>query len=289
MSSIRRTGSFLSRRSRPLALLHALALGIVVAACSNAQELAPLPGDREDVPPVRLDVPYVPTPDEIVARMLDMADVGPDDHLIDLGSGDGRIVIAAVRDRGARTALGVEIDPRRIAEASANARAAGVEDRVRFERANLFDTDFSNATVLTMYLLQSINLQLRPVILDTLAPGTRVVSHVFDMGDWEPDRYEWTGNVGVYLWIVPARAEGRWQLSMPDGTALALSVRQRYQRIEGEAVVAGEQVALTETGLQGNEIRFSIGADRYIGTIDGDVMNVVSAPGAAVGWSARRI
>lgn len=271
-----------------LAPLAALALAVVLSACSQAQELTPLAAESEPDAPVKLDVPYVPTPQEIVDLMLDMADVGPQDDLIDLGSGDGRIVIGAVRNRGARTAVGVEIDPRRIAEANTNARAAGVEDRVVFELGDLFEKDFSSATVLTMYLLQSINLDLRPIILDTMKPGSRVVSHVFDMGDWAPDRYEWTGTVGVYLWIVPARVAGRWQLQAPDGGRLTLSLAQRYQRFDGYAEIAAERLPLTQASLRGDEIRFALGAANYVGKVDGDTMHGLVTPGAVVGWNATR-
>jgi len=132
-----------------------------------------------------LDVPYVPTPPEVVNRMLEVAQVGPKDFVIDLGSGDGRIAIAAVKNHGARGAMGVDINPERIAEAQANAQEAGVTDKVEFREQNLFETDFSQASVLTMYLLPDVNMVLRPKILE-LAPGTRVVSHAFDMEDWKP-------------------------------------------------------------------------------------------------------
>jgi len=274
--------------ARLLAPLAALALAVVLSACSQAQELTPLPAEAELDPPVKLDVPYVPTPQEIVDLMLDMAEVGPQDYLIDLGSGDGRIVISAVRDRGARAALGVEIDPRRVAEANANARAAGVEDRAAFELGDLFEKDFSSATVLTMYLLQSINLDLRPVILDTMHPGSRVVSHVFDMGDWAPDRYEWTGTVGVHLWIVPARVAGRWHLQAPDGGTMTLSISQRYQRIDGHAETAHGRLPLSDASLRGDEIRFTLGAANYVGKVDGDVLHGLPMPGAIAGWRATR-
>ena len=160
---------------------------------------------------VELDVAYVETPPEGVAMMLELAAVGPDDYVIDLGTGDGRIAIAAAL-RGA-LAKGVDIDPQRIQQALANAAAAGVEDRTEFVVEDLFDTDLSKATVVAMYLNEEVNLRLRPTLLAELEPGTRVVSHNFGMGDWQPDRHvtflhRTGGNVflhDIYLWFVPAR------------------------------------------------------------------------------------
>jgi SAM-dependent methyltransferase len=178
-------------------LLGAAAMaGLVAAAHADATLESPRP----------LDVPFVPTPNEAVAGMLRLADVKSGDVVYDLGSGDGRIVIAAAkRSQGVR-AVGVDIDPRRIAEAEANARQAGVADRTRFIQQNLFDTDLREATVVTLYLLPSLNVRLRPKLLAELKPGTRIVSHGFDMGDWKPARTARAGNSDIYLWIVPERA-----------------------------------------------------------------------------------
>jgi len=153
------------------------------------------------------DVPFVPTPEKVVERMLDIAQVGPNDVVYDLGSGDGRIVIAAAKKHGAR-GVGIDIDPERIREARANARSAGVSSRVEFREGDLFKADLSQATVVTLYLLSSVNLQLRPKLLSELKPGTRIVSHAFDMGDWKPLRTEKVGSSTVYYWVVPA-ASGR--------------------------------------------------------------------------------
>ena len=150
------------------------------------------------------DVPFVPTPEKVVERMLEIAKVGPNDLVYDLGSGDGRIVIAAAKKHGAR-GVGIDIDPERVKEARANARSAGVSDRVEFREADLFKTDLSEATVVTLYLLSSVNLQLRPKLLSELKPGTRIVSHAFDMGDWKPLRTEKVGSSTVYYWVVPER------------------------------------------------------------------------------------
>jgi hypothetical protein len=236
-----------------------------------------------------LDVHFVPTPHEVVARMLEMADVQADDYVIDLGSGDGRIVIAAVRDRGARAGLGIDLDPQRISEARDNARHEGVDDRVTFEQGDLFQKDFSDATVLTLYLLNSLNLRLKPIILERMAPGTRVVSHAFDMGDWAPDRHDVIHGHNVYLWIVPARVAGEWRLEVPDGVDITLSLRQTFQRIDGRAMINGAAVALREAVLRGDEIRFSIGSDRYVGRVEGDIITVLPQADSVQSWRARRI
>jgi ubiquinone/menaquinone biosynthesis C-methylase UbiE len=155
-------------------------------------------------PALARDVPYVPTPEQVVERMLEVANVGPNDLVYDLGSGDGRIVIAAAKKHGAR-GVGIDIDPDRIREARANARSAGVSDRVEFREGDLFKTDLSQASVVTLYLLSSVNLQLRPKLLSELKPGTRIVSHAFDMGDWKPLKVEKVGSSTVYYWVVPER------------------------------------------------------------------------------------
>ncbi len=149
-----------------------------------------------------LDVPYVPTPQPVVDKMLEMADVKKDDYVIDLGSGDGRIPVTAAQKYGAK-AMGVDLDPQRVQEANENAKKARVTDLVEFKQGDLFETDFSKATVLTMYLLPTINMQLRPRILSELKPGTRVVSHSFDMGDWKPDRTEKVDGRTIHFWVVP--------------------------------------------------------------------------------------
>lgn len=151
-----------------------------------------------------LDVPYVPTPPEVVNRMLQMASVTKNDVLYDLGSGDGRIVITAARKYGTR-GVGIDIDPDRIQEANRNAQRANVTDRVQFRQQDLFKADFKEATVVTLYLLPSINLKLRPKLLSELKPGTRIVSHQFDMGDWKPQKTVQVGDRTIYYWVVPEK------------------------------------------------------------------------------------
>jgi SAM-dependent methyltransferase len=179
----------------PFAALAALALVPPAAA----QEAVRVP-----------DVVYVPTPEAVVEEMMDLAKVGPGDVVYDLGCGDGRLVIAAAK-RGARKAVGVDIDPERIREARENARSAGVEEKVTFIEGDLFEQDFSDATVVTLYLLPELNLRLRPKIL-ALRPGTRIVSHSFDMGDWKPDATVHVMGKTVYAWTVPA-GKGRARTS----------------------------------------------------------------------------
>lgn len=152
----------------------------------------------------KLDVPYVPTPQSVVDAMLKLAAVNKDDVVYDLGCGDGRIVITAAKNHGAR-GIGVDIDPERIKEANANAQKAGVSDRVKFIEQDLFKTDFKEASVVTLYLLPDINLKLRPKLQSELKPGTRIVSHAFDMGDWQPDKTENVEGRTIYLWTIPAK------------------------------------------------------------------------------------
>ena len=152
----------------------------------------------------RLDVPYVPTPMAVVNKMLDMANVRANDVVYDLGCGDGRIVITAAKERGAR-GVGIDIDPQRIKEANANAEAAGVTDRVKFLNQDLFTTDISEATVVTLYLLPSLNVKLIPKLKSELKPGTRIVSHAFDMGDWKPEQTLNVSGRTVYYWTIPKR------------------------------------------------------------------------------------
>lgn len=242
------------------------------------------PAHAQDAP--ELDVPYVPTPDRVVARMLEMADVKAGDNVIDLGSGDGRIAIAAVRDRGADSALGIDLDPERIEEAEANAKSAGVSDKVSFEQGDLFKKDISEATVLTMYLLPRLNMRLRPVILDTLKPGTRVVSHAFGMDDWPADRTDYVGGSYVYLWVVPAKVEGRWEVEMPDGR-FTLELQQQYQQVLGTARSGGLQNSVIGN-LEGDIFHFEVGGTPYVGKVEGDRISAITGEESTTRWSARR-
>jgi len=263
--------------------------GALLAAWLFPANAAPFEDPLPPLPPVRLDVPYVPTPHSVVRRMLEMAEVQPDDYLVDLGSGDGRIVIAAVRDWDVKSAHGIDLDPVRVREARANARVAGVEDRATFEEGDLFEKDFSAATVLTMFLLPGVNLRLLPVIQETLTPGTRVVSHAFDMGDWEPEQREMVEGNYVFLWIVPARVAGSWRVSVDDGSEFTLELYQTHQNIHGSAVMPGRVFTLEDTLLRGDQIRFSIDGQQYAGRIDGDTMQALDDGDVVKGWHARRL
>lgn len=206
------------------------------------------------------DVPYVPTPMKTVARMLEMAKVKPTDVLYDLGSGDGRIVISAVRDYGAARAVGVDINPVRIRESNENARKAGVTDKVKFHEANIFEHDFSEATVLLMYLLTEVNIKLRPRILTLLKPGTRVVTHDFDMGEWEPDDVaSMDGFRHVYLWIVPANVDGTWEVTA-GGAKYPLVLEQFFQKLSGSVRISGKAMPFRVGRLDGDNIVFEANA-----------------------------
>ena len=232
------------------------------------------------------EVPYVPTPAAVVDAMLDMAEVGPADYLIDLGSGDGRIVIAAAR-RGAQ-GLGVDIDPARVAEAVNAARFAGVEGRAVFRRQDLFAAPIREASVIAIYLLPDVNLRLRPRLLTELRPGTRIVSHAFAMGDWRPDAHREIDGRNAYLWIVPAVAGGEWTITRADGAAMLLELEQRFQQVRGTLTVEGQSLALSDAALRGDRLRFTAGGRVYAAIIDGAVMRPdPDAPGER-GWQGRR-
>lgn len=220
------------------------------------------------------DVVWVPTPYELVEKMLDLAEVTPDDYVIDLGSGDGRTVIAATK-RGAH-ALGIEYNPDMVELAKRNAEAEGVSDRAKFIEADLFESDFSEATVITMFLLNSINLKLRPILLD-LKPGTRIVSNTFTMSEWTPDKTATIHDSSAswktaLLWIVPAKVEGTWQLQEGE-----LNLTQDFQMISGTLETVGETIPIENGRLHGDQISFSVGEDQYTGrvndnTIEGSVI-----------------
>ncbi len=215
------------------------------------------------------NVPYVPTPQEVVDKMLAMARVTPNDYLIDLGSGDGRIVVTAVRKYGAR-GFGVDLNPQRIREAVENALQNGVSDRTAFYQRNLFETDLSSASVITMYLLPRVNMALRPRLLD-LRPGTRIVSHDFDMDDWKPDetvhmdvREKYgnsSGTSSIYFYIVPAKVSGlwRWQQTASGVTNdYELALEQKFQVVSGTVRVNGSTYKITDASLRGDQLAFNV-------------------------------
>ncbi len=224
---------------------------------------------REDYQPVvgqaGKDVIWVPTPDAVVERMLDMAEVKPGERVVDLGSGDGKIAIAAAR-RGAR-ARGIEYNPDLVAVSRRNARAAGVD--VAFEQGDIFQVDFTEADVVTLYLLPSLNEKLRPILL-AMKPGTRVTSHQFTMGGWQPDRTDELAGREAHLWIVPAKVAGTWTVRVPDEPPLQVVLQQQFQKLEGHALVGGASVPVELPRIRGAAIRFDVpaqgGTRRFEGT-----------------------
>jgi hypothetical protein len=216
---------------------------------------------------------------DVVRAMLDLAGVGRDDLVVDLGSGDGRIPITAAREKGAR-GLGIEIDPQRIRQSIRSASEAGVAERVEFRQQDLFVTRLNDVTVLTLYLLPEINLQLRPKILSQMRPGTRVVSNTWDMGDWRPDQRREIGGATIFLWVVPAQVEGRWRLTRGE-TAADLTLTQRYQDVSGSL----NGSALKDGQLRGDRIAFTAdlgqGPQRFEGQVQGNRIT-------GNGWQAVR-
>jgi precorrin-6B methylase 2 len=227
------------------------------------------------------DVVWVPTPDALVQKMLDMAQVTAKDYVIDLGSGDGRTVIAAAK-RGAR-ALGIEYNPDMVELSKRNAAAAGVTDKASFVKADIFESDFSKATVITMFLLPSLNLQLRPKLLD-LAPGTRIVSNSFTMEAWQDDdtatiEQGCTSWCTAHFWIVPAKVEGTWHLTQGD-----LALTQQFQMISGTL----GSTPITNGKLRGNAITFTVGTVEYTGQVNGSSMQGTLKGSQSGAWSATR-
>lgn len=249
------------------------------------------------------DVPFVPTPQVVVDEMLRVAKVGAADFVMDLGSGDGRIAITAAKKFGAR-AVGVELDEHLLIQSEESARQAGVEERVKFMQQDLFKTDLAQATVITMYLLPSVNRRLRPRLLD-LKPGTRIVAHDFDLDDWKPDQTT-TIRKNVFLWIVPARVAGRWRarVALPDGPrTIEVELNQRFQEVNGLARVDGQVTQMWEARLRGNRLSFVLvdAADRereaslYFdgqvagNTIEGEIRRGVGNGETRIKWQAAKV
>jgi methyltransferase family protein len=259
----------LSHASRRLLLTFVLA---VVAVGASAQTQTAKPFEPQSGQPGK-DVVWVPTPQPLVDMMLDLAKVTAQDYVIDLGSGDGRTVITAAK-RGA-TAHGIEYNPDMVALSQRNATAQGVTSKATFAKADLFESDFSKATVITMFLLPSINMQLRPKILD-MKPGTRIVSNAFDMEDWQPDETGTTPNCNQWckamLWIVPAKVGGAWRL--PQGN---LTLSQNFQVLTGTLGAT----PIANGKLRGDQITFEAGGTRYTGRVNGDTIEGTLTSGAS--------
>lgn len=215
--------------------------------------------DYSAEPEMLLDVPFVPTDKSVIREMLKLAAVGRKDVVYDLGSGEGCILIAAAKDRGAQ-GIGIEIDPLRIADAMEYAADAYVENQLDFIEESIFDADISEATVVTLYLLQSVNVQLRPKLLNELRPGTRVVSHAFHMGDWQPDEKLELAGVTIFKWVIPAQIAGVWEWEGYDGKAYRAELQQKFQDISGNVWVDDEAANLKSARLSGNSLDLEIQA-----------------------------
>ncbi len=261
---------------------------VFIAVNGFAQE-----AEKKDYQPVEgqegKDVIWLPTSQLLVEKMLDMAKVVPIDYVIDLGSGDGRTVITAAK-RGAR-ALGIEYNPDMVAFSKRNAAKEGVSDKAQFVQGDIFQSDFTQATVLTMFLMPDINLKLRPQILN-LKPGTRIVSNSFTMGDWTADEVATIDEKDgcsiyctAYLWIVPAKVEGTWKLSKGE-----LSLKQTFQMISGTLRSGATNVPITNGKLNGDEITFSVGKAIYTGRVSGNtIQGALKSGGRNSRWVATRV
>jgi hypothetical protein len=279
-----------------------------VVLALGALPLARLAG-AADIELQRTGGPYVPTPQVVVDEMLRMAKVGSDDFVVDLGSGDGIIVLTAAQRLKAR-GFGVDIDPELVKLSNGEAKKRGVADRAAFHVMDVFKADISKATVVTLYLLPGMMVDLRPKIFDELRPGTRVVSHDYHFGDWQADdQYTWdvpekekvngVPRATVYLWIIPAKVAGRWQLRLatPAAEQYDLTLKQNFQSLEGTVAGGGAKgVRLTQSRLQGEDISFAfpVGGDRHLfrGRVAGDTMEgtveLAGGKGAAK-WTAIRV
>jgi len=264
-----------------LALLCLLTLSLVAAGqAQQTKEFQPEVGQPGK------DVVWVPTNQQLVDKMLDMAKTTPQDYVIDLGSGDGRTVITAAK-RGAR-AMGIEYNPEMVELSKRNATKEGVTQRANFVKADLFETDFSQATVITMFLLPDINLKLRPKILD-LKPGTRIVSNTFTMGDWKPDetfsiKENCSNWCTALLWIVPAKVEGTWRL--PEGE---LKLTQTYQEVSGTLTAGNKTTNITNGKVHGSEISFNAGDAQYTGQVAANAISgTMKSRGTTNNWKATR-
>jgi len=275
-----------SRFVRPLLVVLCLCMiagGVFAQTATNESQYEPKVGQEGK------DVVWVPTCQELVDQMLDLAKVTPEDYVIDLGSGDGRTVITALK-RGAR-ALGIEYNPDMVALSKRNAADQGVTDKAQFVQADLFESDFSQATVITMFLLPTINLKLRPQLLN-LKPGTRVVSNSFTMGEWAADETASVDSLeecGDYttalLWIIPAKVEGTWKL--PQGE---LTLKQSFQSFSGALASGNGFLPVTNGKLRGDRVSFTVGDADYTGLLSGGIMQgTFKSGGSTVPWNATRV
>lgn len=279
--------------------LHAVVLSMALFLVPSLMAQSSGTAQETKKPKKSPDVIFVPTPYEVVNEMLRMAEVDKNDTVYDLGCGDGRLVITAAKKFGAR-GVGIDIDPERIAESKANARKEGVTERVEFREADLFESDISEATAVTLYLLSSLNEKLRPKLVKELKPGTPIVSHDFPMGDWKPEQ-SMTVNAGgrdhqIYRWTVPAKASGAWQWTQPgkDGQeTFKLALEQEHDLVSGTLTVNGKEMPIRNGRLHGTKLTFEAGADEQLsfeGRVNGDSLaGVAKVAGEERRWAAHRV
>lgn len=261
----------------------ALALALALPATVSAADATYTPQVGQE----GKDVIWVPTPEALIAKMLDMAKVTPNDIVFDLGSGDGRTVIAAAK-RGAK-ATGIEFNPDMVNLSKASAQKAGVADKATFINGDIFATDFSQATVVTMYLLPSLNLKLRPTLLN-MKPGTHVVSHAFTMDDWKADETASVDGRTAYHWIVPAKVAGTWAWQA-NNQAYEVTLTQKYQELSGTATIAGKPAKLAAAKITGDQITFTVedggNTREFTGRVNGSAIDgMAKANGSQSKWTA---
>ena len=277
----------------------------MIRALALATVLLPFPVHAEDLSPVKDAGPYVPSPQSVVSDMLRYAEVGPSDFLIDLGSGDGRIVLTAAKVFGA-SGFGVEIKDELVKLSNEAAKKEGVADRVKFIKADLFKTDISRATVLTMYLLPHTVNMLKDKLLTELKPGTRIVSHDYPLTGWIPEKYvqmdledkvqiSGVTTTLIYLYMVPARVQGRWSAKVPGSVGkgpLTLNLKQQVTRVSGSGRLEGKEVVLEDLKLHGEQISFGLAGRKvtFTGRVkDGVIEGEVDTGGAKAPWSAQLV
>ena len=280
--------------------LGCLALGFVFVSLPSQRAGSELISDWEEK--VKLDVPYEPSSEDVVRVMLEIAKVGKNDLVYDLGCGDGRIVIAAAQKAGAR-GVGVDLDPERIEESLESARKANVRDRVQFFQQDLFQTEIGTATVVMLYLYPEVNLKLRPKLLCELKPGTRVVSHSHDMGSWEPDQtITASGGHKVHFWVIPANVTGTWEWDMPgEKEHHVLKLSQQFQKVSGTLQLGSDELPVKNMELRGDRLQFTVErlfkgqmqTRRFIGRVQGHLIEGTAGEmiGSSQGertWKAKR-
>ncbi len=275
-------------------------LALLFVSLSSNSGVSQTISDRQEK--IKLDVPYEPSSEEVVGAMLEIAKVGKNDLVYDLGCGDGRIVIAAAQKAGAR-GVGVDLDPERIKESIENARKASVTDRVQFFQQNLFQTEIGNATVVMLYLWPEVNLKLRPKLFRELKPGTRVVSHSHDMGSWEPDQTI-TASEGhrVHFWVIPANVTGTWEWDMiGEKERYVLKLGQQFQKVSGTLQLGSDEIPVKNLELRGDRLQFTVERFfkgqmqilRFIGLVQGHLIEgtaeemTKSSQGKGI-WKAKR-